>query len=113
MVRSYPRTQRDCAADKLDRPLWIPLLKGHHAQQMMGIGILGVVGDQDLVDPRCVIQTTLLMILKRRAQSVFHEVDSPVRTLTFLLKSRRFAARPDFRKHLEAGKTLCLLVYQG
>ena len=66
------RIQRDRAADEPDGTPGVPLLQRHHAQQMMRIGVPGIAGDHNLVDPRRLGQVALLVMLKGRVQGVFH-----------------------------------------
>ena len=45
---------------------------GHHAEQVQGVGMRGIAVDENLVDPRRLVQEALLMITQGCAQIVSH-----------------------------------------
>jgi hypothetical protein len=65
-----PWINRDGPANQFDRTRLVSLLMGHHSEQMQGVGVVGVGGEDSLIKLRRLLQSTALMILEGRVQVI-------------------------------------------
>jgi hypothetical protein len=66
----YARPQGNGPADQLHGPPLLAPLVGEHAQQVQGVGLLGVVGQDSPVGPRRLVEGAALVVVDRRVQLV-------------------------------------------
>jgi hypothetical protein len=72
LVGSHAGIQGDGAADVLGGPRGMAALEGDDAQEMQGVGVVGVLCEKVLVDLRRLIEQATLMITQSRVQVVAH-----------------------------------------